>query len=115
VQTCVAATTCASSANGRGPRAQLTNNPDWNQGPIIADRLTWEVAKFADPDAIIVHEAGSVALHSFDFTPIGGRELFFYYGVHLDSGVGTAAGVKLARPNQQVMARAAISASRVAS
>jgi thiamine pyrophosphate-dependent acetolactate synthase large subunit-like protein len=84
-------------------RAQVVNNPDWNQSPIIADRLTWEVAQFADPDAIIVHEAGSVALHSFDFNPIGGRELFFYYGAHLGSGVGTAAGVKLARPNQQVI------------
>jgi len=84
-------------------RAQVVNNPDWDESPIIADRLTWEVAKFADPDAIIVHEAGSVALHSFDFDPIGGRELFFYYGAHLGSGVGTAAGVKLARPNQQVI------------
>ena len=84
-------------------RAQVVNNPDWNESPIIADRLTWEVAKFADPDAIIVHEAGSVALHSFDFDPNGGRELFFYYGAHLGSGVGTAAGVKLARPNQQVI------------
>jgi thiamine pyrophosphate-dependent acetolactate synthase large subunit-like protein len=44
-----------------------------------------------------------VALHSFDFNPLGGRELFFYYGAHLGSGVGTAAGVKLARPNQQVI------------
>jgi benzoylformate decarboxylase len=84
-------------------RAHVVNNPDWNASPIIADRLTWEVAQFADPDAIIVHEAGSVALHSFDFNPIGGRELFFYYGAHLGSGVGTAAGVKLARPNQQVI------------
>ena len=73
------------------------------QAPLIADRLTWEIAQFADPDAIIVHEAGSVALHSFDFNPLGGRELFFYYGAHLGSGVGTAAGVKLARPNQQVI------------
>src|SRR6266536_2890635 len=87
----------------RAARDQIVNNPDWDQGPIIADRLTWEVAKFADPDAIIVHEAGSVALHSFDFDPIGGRELFFYYGAHLGSGVGTAARVKLARPNQQVI------------
>ncbi|TMH48364.1 MAG: thiamine pyrophosphate-binding protein, partial [Betaproteobacteria bacterium] len=61
-------------------RAQIINSPDWEQAPIIADRLTWEVARFADPDAIIVHEAGSVALHSFDFNPLGGRELFFYYG-----------------------------------
>ena len=87
----------------KAARAQVVNNPDWNESPIIADRLTWEVAKFADPDAIIVHEAGSVALHSFDFDPNGGRELFFYYGAHLGSGVGTAAGVILARPNQQVI------------
>src|SRR6266576_3561794 len=84
-------------------RGQVTNSPDWDQAPLIADRLTWEIARFADPDAIIVHEAGSVALHSFDFNPLGGRELFFYFGAHLGSGVGTAAGVKLARPNQQVI------------
>src|SRR3954464_6027215 len=87
----------------KSARAQVVNNPDWDQSPMIADRLTWEIAQFADPDAIIAHEAGSVALHSFDFNPIGGRELFFYYGAHLGSGVGTAAGVKLARPNQQVI------------
>ena len=84
-------------------RAQVANNPEWDLSPLIADRVTWEVAKFADPDAIIVNEAGSVAMHSFDFNPIGGRELFYYYGSHLGSGVGTAAGVKLARPNQQVI------------
>jgi thiamine pyrophosphate-dependent acetolactate synthase large subunit-like protein len=84
-------------------RAQIVNSPDWNQAPIIADRLTHDIAQFADPDAIIVHEAGSVSLHGFGFNPLGGRELFFYYGAHLGSGVGTAAGVKLARPNQQVI------------
>ncbi len=91
------------STQAKTLRAQITNSPDWDSAPVIADRLTWEVARFADPDAIIVHEAGSVALHSFDFNPIGGRELFYYYGAHLGSGVGTAAGVKLARPNQQVI------------
>ncbi len=84
-------------------RAGIVNNPEWDNSPLIADRVTWEVAQFADPDAIIVHEAGSVAMHSFNFNPVGGRELFFYYGGHLGSGVGTAAGVKLARPNQQVI------------
>src|SRR5256714_11367642 len=84
-------------------RAGIVNRPDWDSAPLITDRLTWEIAQFADPDAIIVHEAGSVALHSFNFNPLGGRELFFYYGAHLGSGVGTAAGVKLARPNQQVI------------
>ena len=84
-------------------RATVVNNPEWDNAPMIADRVTWEVAQFADPDAIIVHEAGAVAMHSFNFNPVGGRELFFYYGGHLGSGVGTAAGVKLARPNQQVI------------
>jgi len=84
-------------------RALVANNPEWNNSPLIADRVTWEIAKFADPDAIIINEAGSVAMHGFDFDPNGGRELFYYYGSHLGSGVGTAAGVKLARPNQQVI------------
>lgn len=84
-------------------RAGIVNSPEWNNAPMIADRVTWEVARHADKDAIIVHEAGSVNLHSFDFNPVGGRELFFYYGGHLGSGVGTSAGVKLARPNQQVI------------
>ena len=92
-----------SPSSARNLRALVVNSPEWDASPLIADRVTYEVAKFADPDAIIVNEAGSVAMHSFDFNPIGGRELFYYYGGHLGSGVGTAAGVKLARPNQQVI------------
>src|SRR5438309_2826995 len=84
-------------------RALVVKNPDWDAAPMIADRVTWEVARFADRDAIIVQEAGAVSLHGFDFDPEGGRELFFYYGGHLGSGVGTAAGVKLARPKRQVI------------
>ena len=91
------------SERARTLRALVSKNPDWNASPMIADRVTAEVAQFADPDAIIVHEAGSVVLHGFNFNPDGGRELFFYYGAHLGSGVGTAAGVKLARPNRQVI------------
>jgi benzoylformate decarboxylase len=87
----------------RAMRALVANNPEWDLSPLIADRVTFEVARFADPDAIIVNEAGSVAMQGFDFDPTGGRELFYYYGSHLGSGVGTAAGVKLARPNQQVI------------
>jgi thiamine pyrophosphate-dependent acetolactate synthase large subunit-like protein len=84
-------------------RGQIVDSPEWNNSPLISDRVTFEVARFADPNAIVIHEAGSVALHHFDFNPVGGRELFFYYGSHLGSGVGTAAGVKLARPKQQVI------------
>jgi thiamine pyrophosphate-dependent acetolactate synthase large subunit-like protein len=91
------------SEKAKALRTLVAKSPDWNHNPMIADRVTWEVAQFADRDAIIVHEAGSVNLHSFNFDPTGGRELFFYYGAHLGSGVGTAAGVKLARPKQQVI------------
>lgn len=91
------------SEKAKALRALVSKNPDWNRSPMLADRVTAEIAQFADRDAIIVHEAGSVVLHGFDFNPLGGRELFFYYGAHLGSGVGTAAGVKLARPNQQVI------------
>ena len=89
--------------DARELRDSVMKSPDWNRAPMIADRVTREVAAFADKDAIIVHEAGSVNLHGFDFNPEGGRELFFYYGAHLGSGVGTAAGVKLARPKRQVI------------
>jgi thiamine pyrophosphate-dependent acetolactate synthase large subunit-like protein len=91
------------SERAKALRALVSKNPDWERSPMLADRVTWEVAQFAERDAIIVHEAGSVALHGFDFNPQGGRELFYYYGAHLGSGVGTAAGVKLARPKRQVI------------
>jgi len=91
------------SEKARTLRALVSKNPEWDRSPMLADRVTSEIAQFADKDAIVVHEAGSVVLHGFDFNPEGGRELFFYYGAHLGSGVGTAAGVKLARPNQQVI------------
>jgi thiamine pyrophosphate-dependent acetolactate synthase large subunit-like protein len=91
------------SERARTLRRLVSRNPDWERSPMLADRVTFEVAQFAERDAIIVHEAGSVALHGFDFNPEGGRELFYYYGAHLGSGVGTAAGVKLARPKRQVI------------
>src|SRR5438552_16854549 len=46
------------SDRARVLRAGIVNSPDWDSAPLITDRLTWEIAKFADPDAIIVHEAG---------------------------------------------------------
>jgi len=70
-------------------RTLVTKNPDWDRSPMLSDRVTWEIAQFADTDAIVVHEGGSIGLHSFGFNPLGGRELFNYYGAHLGSGCGT--------------------------
>lgn len=94
----------AFSTRARQLRALVSRNPDWDASPLEADRVTYEVSQWADRDAIVVHEAGSVEIaHSFEFDPRGGRELFFYYGAHLGSGVGTAAGVQLARSGKQVI------------
>jgi benzoylformate decarboxylase len=94
----------AFSTRARQLRALVAKNPNWDNSPVEADRVTYELAQWADKDAIIVHEAGSVEIsHSFEFDPRGGRDLFFYYAAHLGTGVGTAAGVSLARPGKQVV------------
>ena len=94
----------AFSAKARQMRALVSRNPLWDASPMEADRVTYELAQWADKDVIVVHEGGSLEIaHSWEFDPRGGRELFFYYGAHLGSGIGTAAGVKLARPKQQVI------------
>jgi thiamine pyrophosphate-dependent acetolactate synthase large subunit-like protein len=94
----------AFTTRARQLRGLVSKNPNWDSSPLEADRVTWEIAQWADRDAIVVHEGGSLEIaHSFEFDPLGGRELFFYYAAHLGSGVGTAAGVSLARPGKQVI------------
>lgn len=96
--------TRAFGEKARRLNALLTKNPYWDQSPLLASRLTYELTRFADEDAIIVDETESVgAKHMFGFNPLGGREYIRSHYGHLGSGVGTAAGVKLARPNQQVI------------
>jgi len=94
----------AFGAKARQMRALVSKNPLWDASPLEADRVTYELAQWADRDAIVINEGGSLEVaHSWEFDPRGGRELFFYYGAHLGSGVGTAAGVQLARPGKQVI------------
>ena len=80
------------------PESRLGSHADAARSRQLRDRAV------GGSECGIVHEGGSVDIsHSFEFNPLGGREMFFYYGGHLGAGVGTAAGVKLARPNQQVV------------
>ena len=84
--------------------ALVTKNPYWDQSPMLAGRVTYELTQFADEDAIIVDETESAGpKHMFEFNPLGGREYIRSHYGHLGSGVGTAAGGKLARPDQQVI------------
>ncbi len=83
----------------------ITKNPDWDGSPLLSDRLTYEIAQFADQDAIIVDESGGTGgKQFFEFNPMGGREHIAYYAAHLGGATGKAAGVKLAKPKQQVIA-----------
>jgi hypothetical protein len=57
-----------------------------------ADRVTYEVAQWADrTPSSFTRQDRSKSRTLSEFDPRGGRELFFYYGAHLGSGVGTAA------------------------
>jgi thiamine pyrophosphate-dependent acetolactate synthase large subunit-like protein len=86
-------------------RNVMMKNPDWDRSPLLSDRLTYEITQFADKDAIIVDESGGTGgKQFFDFNPMGGREHIAFYAGHLGGATGKAAGVKMARPNQQVIA-----------
>jgi benzoylformate decarboxylase len=83
----------------------MTKNPDWDGSPLLSDRLTYEIAQFADEDAVIVDESGGTGgKQFFEFNPMGGREHIAFYAGHLGGATGKAAGVKMARPKQQVIA-----------
>jgi thiamine pyrophosphate-dependent acetolactate synthase large subunit-like protein len=86
-------------------REVMMKGPDWDSSPMLSDRLTYEIAQFADKDAIIVDESGGTGgKQFFEFNPMGGREHIAFYAGHLGGATGKAAGVKMARPNQQVIA-----------
>ena len=93
--------------HNRKLRNVMTKNPDWDRSPLLSDRLTYEITQFADKDAIIVDESGGTGgKQFFEFNPMGGREHIAFYAGHLGGATGKAAGVKMARPNQQVIALA---------
>ena len=97
----------AFSERAKKLRSVMTRNPDWDGSPLLSDRLTYEIAQFADQDAIIVDEAGGTGgKQFFEFNPMGGREHIAFYAGHLGGATGKAAGVKMARPKQQVIALA---------
>jgi benzoylformate decarboxylase len=95
----------AYSERAKKLRPVMTKNPDWDGSPLLSDRLTYEIAQFADQDAIIVDESGGTGgKQFFEFNPMGGREHIAFYAGHLGGATGKAAGVKMARPKQQVIA-----------
>lgn len=76
-------------------------NPGWNATPILPQRVAYEVNQLLDRDAVVVSESAST--FSMRFDPVAGKDRIGNIGAHLGKGVGTAAGVKLARPNNQTV------------
>jgi benzoylformate decarboxylase len=93
----------AQTARLRSARAELLpKHPKWNSVPIWPERLAYEVNAALDHDACVVDEL-SGAIGSLGYDPLAGKTRFASIGSHLGWGVGAAAGVKMARPDKQVV------------
>jgi benzoylformate decarboxylase len=77
----------------------------WDEGPLTWPRLLLTVNEMLDEDAIIVEEVGTEdwILRSFPFADGKKTKIGRTLGRSLCWGMGASIGVKLARPNQQVV------------
>jgi benzoylformate decarboxylase len=77
----------------------------WDEGPLTWPRLLLTVNDMLDEDAIIVEEVGTEdwILRSFPFADGKKTKIGRTLGRSLCWGMGASIGVKLARPNQQVV------------
>jgi len=77
----------------------------WDAAPMYAERLCYELDQWLDPDAAVVVETGDRSPQAWiDFGP-GRRTLIGpTTGFALGWGVGASLGVRIARPNTQVVA-----------
>jgi len=77
----------------------------WDEGPLTWPRLLLTVNEMLDEDAIIVEEVGTEEwiLRSFPFADGKNTKIGRTLGRSLCWGMGASIGVKLARPNQQVV------------
>ncbi len=91
----------AASADRRRRRA----NRGWDASPLYAERLCFELDRLLDDDAVVVVETGDRSPQDWiDFGP-GRRTLIGpTTGFALGWGIGASLGVKIARPDQQVVA-----------
>ena len=77
----------------------------WDSAPLTWPRLLLTLEEMLDPDAIVVEEVGTEdwVLRSFSFGDGRKSKIGRTMGRSLGWGVGASIGVKLARPDQQVV------------
>ncbi len=91
----------AAAADRRRRRAER----GWNGSPMYSERLCYEIDNLLHDDAIVVVETGDRSPQDWiDFGPGRRRLIGPTTGFALGWGIGAAIGVKIARPQQQVIA-----------
>jgi len=82
-------------------RDVVFRSAQWNASPLLPARLAYEVSRLVDRDAFVVVE--SADRFGLEFDPVNGPTYMASRGGFLGFAVGGAAGVKMARPNHQVV------------
>ncbi len=85
----------------RTQREVVFRSPQWNASPLLPARLAYEVSRLLDRDAFVVVE--SAERFGLEFDPLNGPTYMASRGGYLGFAVGGAAGVKMAKPNHQVV------------
>lgn len=85
-------------------RRQQRNARTWNDSPIAIERLLFEADQVLENNAIIIPEtSGRSAYQSMNFAPGQKTVIGPTIGFALGWSVGASLGIKIARPNQQVV------------
>ncbi|MFN7949713.1 MAG: thiamine pyrophosphate-binding protein [Blastocatellia bacterium] len=80
----------------------LMRSEQWNASPLLPARLSYEIGRLLDQDAFVAVE--NIDAFGLNFDPINGRTFVACEGgSSLGWGAGVAAGMKLARPNNQAV------------
>ena len=83
-------------------------NRAWHQRPLSNERLSREIDRLLDPDAIVIAEVISeeqlACTHIHFNQSTAGRRMFPTSGGCLGWGLGAAVGAKIAQPDKQVVA-----------
>ncbi len=95
------ATRAFTAAIRKNQRDVLFRSAPWNASPLLPARLAYEVSRRLDRDAFVVVE--SAERFGLEFDPLHGPTYLASRAGYLGFAVGGAAGVKLAKPNHQVV------------
>ncbi len=85
-------------------RARKRVDKVWNNNPIAAERLCYEMDQLLDENAIVVVETGDRSPHHWMTFGPGKKQLIGQTtGYALGWGIGASLGVKIAQPDRQVI------------